>query len=160
MPALIALRSSFSKRREVGPALSRWLAESVEKLQALAGEKPKRPVDFRREGKLGCKCRDCEELAKFLRDPVEKVHRFPMGKPRRRHLHGVIQINACDVSHVTERRGSPQTLVCTKNDASHRRRLKQYQEDRKNLKTLRAMRKGGSKATPSGGAGSRSTCGR
>lgn len=34
-----------------------------------------------------------------------------------------------DMSHVTERRGSPFTLVCTKNRASYRRRLTEYEKD-------------------------------
>jgi predicted 2-oxoglutarate/Fe(II)-dependent dioxygenase YbiX len=139
VPVLLAVRPLFSKRRQVCPALSRWLAETIESLEAQAGAKPQAPVDFRRESTLGCSCRDCQELAAFLRDPREQVHRFPMGKPRRKHLHRIIDRNSCDVTHVTERRGSPQTLVCTKTDAGYRRRLKQYGEDQKHLKTLRAM---------------------
>ena len=34
-----------------------------------------------------------------------------------------------DINHVTERRGRPFTLVCTKNRASHRRRLAEYTQD-------------------------------
>jgi hypothetical protein len=39
-----------------------------------------------------------------------------MAKERRRHLHGIIDSNRCDCTHVTEHRGSPHTLVCTKTE--------------------------------------------
>jgi hypothetical protein len=74
-----------------------------------------------------------------LRDPQEKVHRFSVRKERRQHLPQVIEQHLCDVEHVTERRGSPQTLVCTKNTASFQRRLQQYHADREHLAVLRSM---------------------
>lgn len=108
-------------------------------MEALAAEKPQAPADFRRDANITCRCADCRELVRFLNDPHEKVHRFPMGKERRRHLHQAIEWGQCDVAHVTERRGSPQTLVCTKNTASFQRRLRQYEVDQKHLAALRSL---------------------
>jgi hypothetical protein len=40
-------------------------------------------------------------------------------KERRQHLHQIIDRHGCDLTHITDRRGSPQTLVCTKTTASY-----------------------------------------
>jgi hypothetical protein len=58
------------------------------------------------------------------------VLRFPLRKDRRQHLHQQIDAQRLDLTHVTERTGSPQTLVCTKTQASYERRLAQYEVDR------------------------------
>ena len=39
---------------------------------------------------------------------------WPLAKPRRQHLHHVINEMELPVTHVTERTGSPQKLVLTK----------------------------------------------
>jgi hypothetical protein len=94
------------------------------------------PADWKRDADLDCKCADCKELARFLRDPVEQVHRFPRRKELRQHLHRQIDTHRLDVTHVTERKGSPQTLVCTKNQATYERRLAQFNVDTQLLKDL------------------------
>jgi hypothetical protein len=47
-------------------------------------------------------CEDCAALSRFLRDPAERVGRFPMAKQRRQHLHrqidqhrGVASLSPC-----------------------------------------------------------------
>ena len=62
-----------------------------------------------------------------------------MRKERRRHLHYIIQEHRCDLTHVTERRGSPQTLVCTKTKATYEVKLAQYNLDVKHLAELRGL---------------------
>lgn len=138
--ALVALRSWLAKHLEEPCApLSRWLAECRQQLEALTAQVPVAPADFRRDVKISCACRDCQELVRFLKDPQEKVHRFPVSKERRRHLHQMIDSHQCDVTHATEHRGSPQTLVCTKTTSSYQHRLRQYQADKKHLAELRSM---------------------
>src|SRR5262249_44699471 len=44
-----------------------------------------------------------------------------------------------EVLEAIDRRGSPYTLVCTKNDALYRARLKKFTEDEEHLATLRAV---------------------
>jgi hypothetical protein len=142
IPALLALSSWLGKHLEQpSPALSGWLADCREQLEALTAAKPEPPTDFRREAKVACQCADCRELVAFLKDPQEKVHRFSVAKPRRRHLHSMIEHHHCDLTHVTDRRGSPQTLVCTKTTASFEGRLRQYKADQEHLATLRALAK-------------------
>ena len=140
--ALLELRPWLVKHvHEPCTPQSEWLAACREQLESLTAEAPKPPADFRRGAAITCQCADCRELVKFLLDPQEQVHRFAVRKDRRQHLHQVIDRHQCDVEHVTERRGSPQTLVCTKNTASFQRRLRQYEEDKEHLAALRAMEK-------------------
>jgi hypothetical protein len=90
---------------------------------------PKPPVDWRLSIELSCSCPDCRELQTFARDPAERVHRFRVRKERRRHLHNIIDGHRLDITHVTERAGSPQTLVCTKDRRTFNGRMKQYQDE-------------------------------
>jgi hypothetical protein len=83
----------------------------------------------------------------FLRDPVARIGRFPLRKDRRQHLHRQIDHHECDCTHVTERKGSPQTLVCTKTQSSYERRLKQYGVDKKLLAELEALSGGKGRPT-------------
>jgi hypothetical protein len=90
---------------------------------------PKPPVDWRLSIELSCSCTDCRELQTFARDPAERLRRFRVKKERRRHLHHMIDRHRLDMTHVTERAGSPQTLVCTKDRRTFIRRMKQYQDE-------------------------------
>ena len=78
-------------------------------------------------------------MSRFLRDPTERIGRFPLNKQRRQHLHRQIDKQRCDVRHVTERKGSPQTLVCTKTQKSYERRRTQYRVDQKLLAELEGL---------------------
>ena len=78
-------------------------------------------------------------LSRFLSDPAKQEGRFPLRKDRRQHLHQQIEKHHLDLTHVTFRAGSPQTLVCTKTLASYERRQKQYEVDKKLLAELEAL---------------------
>jgi predicted 2-oxoglutarate/Fe(II)-dependent dioxygenase YbiX len=110
-------------------AAARLLQHCITELRDATAQPPEPPKDWKREAKLGCKCEDCAALSRFLRDPAERVGRFPMNKQRRQHLHRQIDQHRCDVTHVTERKGSPQTLVCTKTQNSYEHSRKQYDVD-------------------------------
>ena len=105
---------------------------------------PEAPKDWRQSVKLSCTCADCRELQKFALDPVEQTHRFRVRKDRRQHLHGMIDRNGLDMTHVTERVGSPQTLVCTKDRRSYKRRCDEY---RKEIAALAELEKVATKST-------------
>ena len=47
----------------------------------------------------------------------------------RQHLHRQIEQHGLDMTHVTERKGSPQTLLCTKDRRSYLRQCEQYRKD-------------------------------
>ena len=81
-------------------------------LGRVVGLKPQ-PTDWKR-ARSDCSCRDCTDLNGFLVDPMRQVGRFPMSQQRRRHLHQKLD-RIRGQSNLTERTGSPQTLVVTKN---------------------------------------------
>lgn len=121
-------------------AMQTWLDECIAELESAAANPPKPPTNWKQPARLSCSCADCKELAAFLKNPDEQVHRFSVRKDRRRHLHYIIDKHACDVTHVTDRRGSPQTLVCTKTQAAYDRQVKQHELDVKHLAELRKLR--------------------
>jgi hypothetical protein len=108
---------------------------------------PRPPANWRLNVELSCTCPDCGELQAFARDPAERVHRFRVAKERRRHLHNTIDRHRLDMTHVTERVGSPQTLVCTKDRRTFDRRMKQYNDEIAAMRVLvRLTSKSGSAA--------------
>jgi hypothetical protein len=54
-------------------------------------------------------------------------------------LYQQIDRHGCGMTHVTDRRGSPQTLVCTQNRASYERQQKQFEKDAELLAELRVL---------------------
>ncbi len=104
-------------------------AHSAEFLLRRSGHPPESPKDWRQDVKLSCACADCRELRAFTLDPVEQTHRFRVRQDRRQHLHQQIEKHSLDMTHVTDRKGSPQTLVCTKDRRSYKRRCEQYRKD-------------------------------
>ncbi len=123
-------------------ATSRLLQHCLTELRCATAHLVEPPTDWKREAKLGCKCEDCVALSRFLRDPAERIGRFPMNQRRRQHLHRQIDKQRCDIKHVTERRGSPQTLVCTKTQDSFERRRKQYGVDQELLGEMEQIGQG------------------
>ena len=98
-------------------------------LLARSAGPPAEPRDWAIAADVGCRCEHCERLRAFCKDPVARTARFPLRKDLRAHLHQNIDRHRLDIKHVTERRGRPFTLVCTKTRASHQRRLAEYAED-------------------------------
>ena len=87
---------------------------------------PGEPRDWKIGAATGCDCEHCANLRAFCDDPAVRVARFPLREDLRVHLEGVIRHRRLDIDHVTEKKGRPYTLVCTKNRASHQRRLAEY----------------------------------
>ena len=87
------------------------------------------PRDWWRDSTLGCHCKDCQALAVYLGDAAQKVWIFAAVEARRRHVESTIRNAVCDVGMMTERRGSPHRLICTKNQASYDRRRVQRAND-------------------------------
>jgi hypothetical protein len=128
--------SALSLMRARGPAsvstdadYQRLWHHAATILLARSEHPPEAPKDWRQEGKIRCACGDCRELQTFVLDPVERTHRFRLRKDRRRHLHEQIQRHGLDMTHETERRGSPQTLVCTKTRRTYERQSADHKAD-------------------------------
>jgi hypothetical protein len=130
VPALLNLAPWLTRnvKRPSAP-LSRWLDAVRQALETRAADPPREPADWRRDSATGCKCADCRELSRFLQDPDRETLRLPLAQDRRQHLHQVIDGRQLDTTHVTERRGRPYTLVCTKTKASYQRALQAHHAD-------------------------------
>ena len=136
IPAVKALGGAGTAGSPARPAWGRLYDSCLSQLRARTEAKPEPPRDFTREGAVACRCEDCRELNAFLRDPKADVHLFPRRKDLRQHLHNQIERHRCDVTHETIRKGSPQTLVCTKTRAGFERRLAQFEVDTNHLREL------------------------
>ena len=133
---------TLSPSGKADKAIAYWLSACRRELKRRTARAPQAPADWRRDAELSCKCADCRVLGRFLADPNERECRMPLAKERRRHLHGIIETNRCDVTHVTERRGRPFTLVCTKTTASYERACKTFERDKRNLARVVGIEEG------------------
>ena len=119
-------------------------AASVERLQAAcvahlrprAAEPLGPPADWRRAATLPCRCRNCTELARFLADPERQTWILKTAEAERSHVEDSIRRAQADLDLATDRRGRPYSLICTKNQASYKRRAKQRRQDLKDLALL------------------------
>ncbi len=143
--AVMADAATFDTRAVIAPALRKvhergisaiadnavrrlWV-HAATVLLARSDHPPPTPQDWRQPVNLSCKCDDCRELAAFAAEPQQHTHRFRVRKDRRQHLHRQIDGRKLDMTHVTERKGSPQTLVCVKTRWSYERRCEAYRQD-------------------------------
>lgn len=145
IPAVKQIHAALAPDSPGRNSFDQLLHHCLAELRSLTAAPIEPPADWTRDAEMDCNCVDCKELAKFLRDPAEQVHRFPRRKELRQHLHRQIDSHQLDVAHVTVRKGSPQTLVCTKTQATYERRLAQFQVDVRLLKEMEDL--AGSEAT-------------
>jgi predicted 2-oxoglutarate/Fe(II)-dependent dioxygenase YbiX len=94
------------------------------------------PRDWTRTNPLKCTCSDCRALAAFLVTPDQQQWRLKAVQDRRTHVEQSVRSATCDLDLTTERRGSPHTLVATKNQASYERRAKQRGQDLEHVSAL------------------------
>ena len=142
LTAIFKLAPRLGTLSPPGKAIAHWLSACRRELQMRTARAPQAPGDYRRDARLSCKCGDCRVLSRFLANPNERECRMPLNKDRRRHLHGIIEANRCDVTHVTERKGRPFTLVCTKTTASYERACKAFERDKRNLSRIVRIEEG------------------
>ncbi len=134
LPALRHLTSQATTRDT--PGVQRLRAACVQHLRARTAEPLEPPTNWTRAATLNCRCAHCSELARFLRNPDEQSWTLKAAEAVRAHVTSTVQHCRCDLDLVTQRRGSPYSLVCTKNQASYERREKQRREDLQDLERL------------------------
>ena len=142
--AVVAQPAAVTPDRTLPAALGRLHAEegaagsgafallwrhAAEFLLARSARPPEEPSDWVIGANVGCRCEHCRRLRDFCKDPAARTARYPLRKELRAHLHQTIDRRGLDIEHVTERRGRPFTLVCTKTRATYRRPLAEYAED-------------------------------
>ncbi len=142
LAAIFKLEPHLGTLSPPGKVVQHWLSTCRRELQMRTARVPQPPGDYRRDAELSCKCADCRVLSKFLADPNERECRMPLGKDRRKHLHGIIEGDWLDVTHVTERKGRPFTLVCTKTTASYERTCKAFERDKRDLSRIVRIEEG------------------
>ena len=136
VPALTLLQRSERQGFVSDAAARRLWGHAADFLLARSEQPPPPPTDWRQDVTLACKCEDCRDLQKFARDPEARVARFRVRQDRRQHLHGLIEREGLDMTHETERIGSPQTLVCTKTRLTYQRQCAQHQADCASMSAL------------------------
>jgi hypothetical protein len=136
VPAALRLRES-ARTRDLAP-IQRLFTACLDHLRARIGEPLEPPRDSARTATISCRCKDCAELKRFLADPVRKLWTFKAAQAERSHVEASIRLSGCDVDFVTEQRGRPYSLVCTKNQASYDNRVRQRKKDVDDLARLEA----------------------
>ncbi len=126
-----------AKTQKAGIAFERLRAACVTHLRDRAALPLEPPRDWTRDSELSCHCTHCVALSRFLADPQRETWTLKAAAPIRGHVEDSIKKARCDVSHTTERRGSPHGLVCTKTQASYARRVKQRKQDLADLELLK-----------------------
>jgi len=100
---------------------------------------PSEPTNWQIDVDLPCDRELCTELQAFCTHHTERVKRFKVAKASRLYLRHLIKSHQLDLDYVTERKGSPYSLVCTKNRNGYKRRLKEYAEDVKRISRLSSV---------------------
>jgi hypothetical protein len=139
VPALETLKADMREGLAGDREVALLWRHAAEFLLGRSEHPPVRPTDWRQQVKISCQCEDCRTLQAFALDPTGKVHRFRVRLDRRQHLHVQIGHHGLDMTHETERRGSPQTLVCTKTHVAYRRACARHQADCAAMRSLLAM---------------------
>jgi hypothetical protein len=111
------------------PAVARLRAVCLAHLRARIALPLEPPADWQRSSAVGCRCRRCGELSLFLADGTQKTWIYCAVEADRSHVENTIRSAKCDVDMITEKRGRPYSLICTKNQASYERRVRQREQD-------------------------------
>lgn len=94
---------------------------------AIEVARPERAADDWSISFTGCGCEDCGHLGSFLAAAEQRSETWPLAKPRRQHIHAMIDAQGLPVTHTTERTGSPhklklhKTAQLMKEDAAERK---------------------------------------
>jgi predicted 2-oxoglutarate/Fe(II)-dependent dioxygenase YbiX len=136
IPAVVKLLKSSGVGSST--AVQRLREACFEHLRTRLAEPLEAPSDWSRARVLKCRCPHCTDLSRFLADPERKVWTLKAVETVRRHVEATIQEARCDLDMATDRQKRPYSLVCTKNQASYERRVKQHKKDLANLKKLEA----------------------
>jgi hypothetical protein len=135
---LVRAALALGKRSEAAalPIVRRLKGVCLDHLSRRIAQPLEPPKDWRRDNPLRCACVDCRALGIFLIHPGERQWRLKAVQDRRTHVEEAVRAAGCDLDLATERKGSPHTLVATKNRASYERRAKGRRQDLEHLAAL------------------------
>ncbi len=127
LPAALTLHETQSGAE---PATITTLRQAVlAHLERRIGEPLEAPANWTRPAEVTCTCTHCFELNRFLASPDTPEWGLKAVEQKRRLVTERIARHRCDLDLTTEKRGRPYTLVCTKNQASYERRVRQRRQD-------------------------------
>jgi predicted 2-oxoglutarate/Fe(II)-dependent dioxygenase YbiX len=135
-----AIKRLIAAKCKAGCAFEALHAAAVAHLQARIAEPLEAPKDRVRPNRIGCPCAHCSELSRFLADATSESWTLRAAERIRRHVEDEIRRTRADVDTRTERRGSPHSLICTKNQASYQRRVALRKQDLADIKKLEGWR--------------------
>jgi len=118
--------------------LARLRAAALAQLQTRIALPLAPPSDWTRASTLTCSCDHCRELGRFLGDPARETWSFKAPQADRTHVENKILNEGYDLDCTTLRRGSPHSLVCTKNQASYERMARQRKKDLEDVAQIEA----------------------
>ncbi len=133
-PAALALAKLTESKS--WPAAARLREATLDHLRSRIAQPLEAPRDWTRANPLKCPCADCRALGAFLVQPDQQQWRLTAAQDRRTHVEQNVRSAACDLDLTTERKGSPHTLVATKNQASYQRRATQRRRDLEHVSAL------------------------
>ena len=133
-PAALALAKVGESKS--WPAAARLREAALDHLRGRIALRLEPPPDWTRDNPVRCRCAECRALGAFLIAPDQQLWRLKALHERRTHVEKSIRYALCDLDLATERRGSPHTLVATKNEASYRRRADQRRLDLEHVAAL------------------------
>ena len=135
-----AIKKLLGAKQKSGPAFEALHQAAVAHLETRIGLALEAPRDWTRPSRIGCQCAHCAELSRFLADPLHETWTLKAAAPSRGHVEAEIKRANADLEMRTERRGSPHQLICTKNQASYRRRVVQRKQDTADIQVLLALK--------------------
>lgn len=98
---------------------------------------PAEPNDWTmRDQALVCHCQHCSQIMAFALDPTETCLRIPINQQARQHVHNEIDRAGLEMTHKTERKGRPFTLVLKKTRWRYEARTREYRADCKRMEEL------------------------
>lgn len=135
---LVPAACAFAKLAQSAawPAVGRLREAALDHLRRRIALPLEAPRNWARTNLLKCTCSDCRGLGAFLVAPDQQQWRLKAAQDRRTHVEHGVRSAACDLDLRTERRGSPHTLVATKNQASYEQRAKQRRQDLEHVSVL------------------------
>jgi predicted 2-oxoglutarate/Fe(II)-dependent dioxygenase YbiX len=132
-----AMKGMPASARTSGPAADALHAAAVAHLEARIALALEAPRDWARPSEtVACTCPHCRDLAAFLADPLRETWTLRAAQQHRTHVENEIRRARADVDCRTERKGSPHSLICRKNQESYERRVKQRKQDLADLAAL------------------------
>jgi len=131
-----AVKRLVQSENHNGAALNDLRLACIAHLENRIAEPLEAPKDWTRPSQVGCDCQYCSELSLFLANPNEECWTLRVRQQIRDHVEDTIRHAKADLDRETLKRGSPHSLICTKNDASYQRRVAQRKQDLTDLTIL------------------------